>query len=354
MEEKKIISYKGFDKDLKCRGFQYEIGKEYEVNRAELCSTGFHACENPMDVFNYYNMVDSRFCIVEQYGDIDKSLDDTKMASTKIKIVKEVSLKNLIHIIGDWFSKMISEGSEVSLEDKGITVLNGEEQRYANRLHGENIVQYGRFSKLTILGNKVMIKSHGVQNNIALCGNYANIYTKGNSMNISSNGDKANICSHGILDSIVCSGKKSNICSFGGGTYMYTKGSDSNVISVGLHSNIISMGEYCTIMSFGNFSEITSHRPVCKIVSKGEDANIKSFGFRSTIQSGGLKAKILIGGEGTLVKAKDGTEITIVRRDMFCDDIKDKYKTFIVGKDDIKEDVWYEFDGEDLVEESEE
>lgn len=350
MEENKIISYKGFDEYLKCRGFQYEIGKEYEVKRAELCSMGFHACENPMDVFNYYNMVDSRFCIVEQYGDIDKSTDDTKMASTKIKIVKEVSPKDLPHIIGDWFSKIIGKGDEVLLEDKRITVLKGEEQSYANRLHGENIVQHGRFNKWTILGNKVMVKSHGVQNNIALCGNYANIYTDGSYTNISSNGDKANICSYGNLDSIVCSGKKSNICSFGGGTYIHTKGPDSNVISVGIRSDIISMGEYCTIMSSGNFSEITSHKQVCKIVSKGEGTNIKSFGFKSTIQSGGLKAKILIGGEGTFVKAKDGTEITIIRRDMFCDDTKDKYETFVVGQGGIKEDAWYEFDGEDLVE----
>lgn len=135
-----------------------------------------------------------------------------------------------------------------------------------------------------------------------------------------------------------------------GGAYIHTKGPDSNVISVGLRSDIISMGEYCTIMSSGNFSEITSYKQVCKIVSKGEGTNIKSFGFKSTIQSRGLKAKILIGGEGTFVKAKDGTEITIIRRDMFCDDIKDKYETFIVGQDGIKEDVWYEFDGEDLVE----
>lgn len=221
MEEKKIISYKGFEEDLKCRGFQYEIGKEYEVRRAELCSAGFHACENPIDVFNYYNMVDSRFCIVEQYGDIDKSMYDTKMASTKIKIVKEVSLEDLVYIICNWFFNMIYKCNETPLEEKSITVLKGEEQSYANRLHGENIVQHGRFNKLAILFNKVMIKSHGVQNNIALCGNYANIYTDGNCTNISSNGDKANICSYGNLDSIVCSGKKSNICSFGGGlTYI--------------------------------------------------------------------------------------------------------------------------------------
>ena len=58
-------AYKGFDKDLKCRGFQYEIGKEYEEPKADLCACGFHACENPIDVFGYYHPADSRYCEVE-------------------------------------------------------------------------------------------------------------------------------------------------------------------------------------------------------------------------------------------------------------------------------------------------
>lgn len=89
-------TYKGFDKDLKCRGFQYEIGKEYETDTAKACESGFHACENPLDVFNYYSPADSRFCEVEQSGEIDKDSDDSKIASTKIKIGAEIGLSELI------------------------------------------------------------------------------------------------------------------------------------------------------------------------------------------------------------------------------------------------------------------
>ena len=89
-------TYKGFDKDLKCRGFQYEIGKEYETDTAKACESGFHACENPLDVFNYYPPADSRYCEVEQSGEIDKDSDDSKIASTKIKIGAEIGLSGLI------------------------------------------------------------------------------------------------------------------------------------------------------------------------------------------------------------------------------------------------------------------
>lgn len=91
-----IKSYKSFDKNLKCRNFQYEIGKEYETEKAKVCECGFHACEYPLDVFNYYNPVDNRFCEVEQDGDISKHDDDSKVASSKIKIGAEIGIKGLI------------------------------------------------------------------------------------------------------------------------------------------------------------------------------------------------------------------------------------------------------------------
>ena len=90
-------TYKGFDKDLKCRGFQYEIGNEYEEKEAEVCKKGFHACENPFDIFAYYPPCDgNRYCEVEQSGELSKRGDDSQVASTKIKIGVELGLKGLI------------------------------------------------------------------------------------------------------------------------------------------------------------------------------------------------------------------------------------------------------------------
>ena len=87
--------YKGFDKDLKCRGYQFEVGKEYEEEKADICNYGFHACENPLDVFGYYPPADSRYCEVDLDVNDQKS-DDSKRVGKRIKINAEIGLPGLI------------------------------------------------------------------------------------------------------------------------------------------------------------------------------------------------------------------------------------------------------------------
>ena len=94
--------FKGFNKDLQCnpngKSFQYKIGESYEEDSANVCSNGFHSCENPFDVWNYYSLENgNRFTEVEIDGKISKNSDgDTKISSSKIKIGKELSLKEFI------------------------------------------------------------------------------------------------------------------------------------------------------------------------------------------------------------------------------------------------------------------
>ena len=96
-----IKGFKGFDKDLKCRGYQYEVGQDFqEEGKIEVCSKGFHFCENPFDVFSYYppsaeNGI-NRYCVVEGGGSIDKDSDDTKIACSKLHISAEIGLKGLV------------------------------------------------------------------------------------------------------------------------------------------------------------------------------------------------------------------------------------------------------------------
>ena len=95
MKNNKIKSYKGFDKDLKCRNFQYEVGKEYETQgEIKACENGFHACENPMDVFAYYAPSDSRYCEVRQSGVVNEGGDKT--VSSKIRVQCEIGLSDIV------------------------------------------------------------------------------------------------------------------------------------------------------------------------------------------------------------------------------------------------------------------
>ena len=89
-------AYKGFNRELRCKGFQYEVGKEYEEPEAELCECGFHACENPLDVFHYYPPASSRYCEVEM-DEVDPRIeDDSKRCSKKIRIGVEIGFKGII------------------------------------------------------------------------------------------------------------------------------------------------------------------------------------------------------------------------------------------------------------------
>ena len=93
----KVIGYKGFDANLRCRDMQFEVGKTFEVATAELCKSGLHFCEHPLDCFGYYPPgMGSRYCLVEASGEIvghDK--DDTKRAATRLKIVREVTIAEM-------------------------------------------------------------------------------------------------------------------------------------------------------------------------------------------------------------------------------------------------------------------
>ena len=92
-----IKGYKGFDKNLQCRGFQYKVGETFEEKGTiKACESGFHFCENPFNVFNYYSPSDSRYCNVEGDGKIDTDNSDSKVACSKLHIHTEIGLSGLI------------------------------------------------------------------------------------------------------------------------------------------------------------------------------------------------------------------------------------------------------------------
>ena len=119
-----VKTYKGFNKDMTCIGFQYEEGKEYEESNALVCETGFHACEYPLDCLSYYKPAESVYHEVEQSGKLSRNLDDSKVASTKIKIGAKVSIAGLVEAAIEYTKERIKP--EANSDDfKGASSATG-------------------------------------------------------------------------------------------------------------------------------------------------------------------------------------------------------------------------------------
>lgn len=181
-----IKSYKGFDKNLRCRGFQYKIGGIYEMDgKIKMCNRGFHACESPFDVFDYYTMIDSRFCEVEQDGNISKWDRGTKICSSKIKIKAELKLADMINLGVEWLKEITSpEKIKTSIKDNSS----------------------GNNAQIGSSGDGAKIGSSGYDAQIGSSGDGAQIGSSGDGAKISSSGYGAKIDSTGEDCVIMCAG----------------------------------------------------------------------------------------------------------------------------------------------------
>lgn len=155
-----IKSYKGFDKNLKCWDFQYEIGKEYEMDgEIKVCSRGFHACESPLEVFDYYPMIGSRFCEVEQDGNISKEDRGTKICSSKIKIKAELKLADMINLGVEWLKEITSpEKIKTSIKDNS----SGDDAQIGSSGYGAKIGSSGDDAKIDSTGEGCVIMCAGI------------------------------------------------------------------------------------------------------------------------------------------------------------------------------------------------
>ena len=285
MKTKTIKAYKGFDKDLKCRGFQYEIGKEYKEREAKVCNCGFHACENPLDVLDYYGDIDNRFCEVEQFGELSREVGSSKIASSKIKIKAEIGFCGLFKAGIEWIKQLTSP------------------QAIIDETKGKNSS-----------GNSAQIGSSGNSAQIGSSGDYAQIGSSGDSAKIGSSGDSAQIGSSGDSAQI---------------------GSSGNSAKIG------SSGDYAQIGSSGNSAKIGSSGDSAQIGSSGNSAKIDSTGEDSVIccagPGGSIKAKV-----GSWITLSEWIYSNNKKRY-----VPKCVKTYYVDGEIVKADTWYQLvDGE--------
>ena len=298
MEENKIISYKGFDENLCCRGFQYEIGKEYvHEGEIECCESGFHACTNPFDVLDYYKADGkNRYCEVEQSGTIKTDNRDSKRASSKIKIKAEIGMVGLFKAGVEWIKEKT---------------------------------------------NPVPIIAETKDNNDNPSGDYAKIGSSGDSAQIGSSGNYAQIGSSGDSAKIGSSGYSAKIGSSGDYAQIGSSGDSAQIGSSGYSAQIGSSGNYAQIGSSGDSAQIGS---------SGDSAQIGSSGNYAKIESTGEYSVICCAGNNSMAKAKKGSWITLSEwkySEEKTRNIPVCVKTEYVDGERIKEDTWYRLvDGE--------
>lgn len=231
----KVIAYKGFNSDLTCKGFQYKIGGKYSCDeKIILCEKGFHACKEPLDVLNYYSEPDSRYCTVEQSGEIIRcEHNNNKQVSSKIKIIKEIGLDGLV---------------KAEVERLKETTKNNETDEAIIKSECDNacVNSIGAFTNIYSKGYGTQIYSGGYDTKIISDGNLAIINSEGFSNEIYSTGCFARICSVGDYAKIRAN-TSSIIYSTGHYAQIYTSGFGGAVCSMGYHSIINCQGNHTRV-----------------------------------------------------------------------------------------------------------
>ena len=224
--------YKGFDKDLKCRDFQYEIGKEYEEERAEICDTGFHACENPLDVFGYYAPAGSRYCEVELDANDQKS-DDSKRVGKKISIKAEIGIAGIIKAGVEYIKDQV----------------NWDDDKKSNT---------GDWSAATNTGNRSAATNTGDQSAATNTGDWSAATNTGDQSAATNTGGWSAATNTGDQSAATNTGNRSAATNTGNRSAATNTGDQSAATNTGNRSAATNTGDWSAATNTGNCSAATN------------------------------------------------------------------------------------------------
>lgn len=317
--EKVIHAYKGFDKDLKCRGFQYEVGKGYMQNGyIRCCENGFHACKFPFDVFNYYNPGENnRFCSVTQMGELSKNGGDSKVASKFIRIDSEIGLEGII------------EAGVKLVLDK----VDWKDHKKLNTAIHSVATNTDNYSVAANTGNYSFATNIGVRSVASNTGDYSQASNAGYRSAAANNGNCSAAINIGDYSTAVSMGRCSASTNAGDCSIAASTGDCSVTINTGRYSASVSTGDYSAAMNAGNGSAA---------INAGDNSSAKVSG-RGSIA-------IVTGGDGQAAGALHDWIVLTERNEWNEDEgirpIKEVKAFFVDGKN-IKADTFYKLvDGE--------
>ena len=242
----KIIAYKAMDKNMQCRGKQYEVGKTYHEDKADCCNAGMHACENPLDVLHYYPLeYGPRFFEVECGGNVDKSGNGSKLACTELTVKGEVNFAGLVK-----------------------ATVNA----VFNRVKGKEPFSSGDYSTAGSSGYSSTAGSSGDYSTAGSSGNYSTAGSSGYSSTAGSSGNYSTAGSSGDYSTAGSSGYSSTAGSSGDYSTAGSSGDSSTAGSSGNYSTAGSSGDYSTAGSSGNYSTAAATGAYCSAKADGKDS----------------------------------------------------------------------------------
>ena len=305
-ENKEIIAYKGFGSDWKCRGYQYEIGKTYEhKGKVEACGSGFHSCENPLDVLAYYDISSgSKYALVKASGEISRNDNsDTKIASSKITIEVELNIHELLKSGFEWVMNKIFAKHKQVLNDQSTAATSG------------------NWSTAATSGDQSTAATSGDQSTAATSGDQSTAATSGDQSTAATSGYQSTAATSGNWSTAATSGYQSTAATSGGWSTAATSGNWSTAATSGYRSTAATSGYRSTAATSGGWSTAATS------------------GYQSTAIAGGKNSVAIAFGSEAKSKAVDGSAIVCCYFDNSGELIH--IRASKVGENGIKPDTWY-------------
>ena len=261
-----MIGYKGFDKNLRCGGFQYEIGGEYQHDgEVVVCEQGFHFCEKPLDVLNYYAPGTSRFAKVEGSGDTDRMpYEDAKVACSHLKVVAELTLRDLIQADVEFvLETAVAKGAAATTDYDAHAVTTDPRTHVATTGSGAHAATTGYRAHAATMGDDAHAVTAGPCAHAATTGSDAHAATTGPCAHAVTTGGDAHAvttgpCAHAVTTGddahAVTAGPCAHAATTGGGAHAVTTGSDAHATTTGSYAHAVTAGPYAHAAATGRES----------------------------------------------------------------------------------------------------
>ena len=188
--------YKGFDENLQCKGYQYEIGRTETTEEAKLCEKGFHFCANPLDVFNYYEPGKNRFCEIEADGVSEEKESDTKRVAKQLTVKAELGIKGIAKAQIEYIKRHAEYAATTG--DGAHAATTGDGAHAATTGYLAHAATTGNWANAATTGNRAHAATTGNGANAATTGNGAHAATTGNGANAEVSGQESIAAAIGI------------------------------------------------------------------------------------------------------------------------------------------------------------